>query len=399
MNPRVRRLLGVALVLLATPLAAQREVPFRGDTPIAPQGLQVPPLPDAPVPYNTAEGQNIRVSVHVRGLERAWSLAFLDADTMLVTERGGRLRLVRGGTLVPEPVAGVPEVRAQGFSGLLDIALHPEFARNRYVYLSYSKPIDEKRSALAVARGNWDGTSLAGTRDVFVAEGGGGGPMAFGGDGMLYVATGGGGQNATQDLGSLGGKVLRLTDEGAVPSDNPFVGREGARPEIFTMGHRNTLRMAKHPGTGAIWQVEMGPNGGDEVNILVPGGNYGWPLVSFGRTYAGPWQGDFQKDGFINPVIFWMPSISTSSLAFYTGDRLPHWTGDVFVGGMRYGEIPGTGRLDRILINPKLEELRRESLIADLRQRIRDVKQGPDGLLYLVTDGADGAILRIEPTD
>ncbi len=249
-----------------------------------------------------------------------------------------------------------------------------------------------------MARARWDGSALTGTTDVFVSDGGGGGPIAFGGDGMLYIASSGP-ENAIQNPGTLAGKVLRLTDTGAVPPDNPFIGRADARPEIFTMGHRNTLRMARHPGTGAIWQVEMGPNGGDEVNILVPGANYGWPLVSLGRTYAGPWQAQFTKEGFRDPVIFWMPSIATSSIAFYTGDRLPKWKGDVFIGGMRYGEIPGTGQIQRVLINEKLEELRREPLLVDLRRRIRDVKQGRDGLLYLLTDDQDGVMLRIEPAD
>jgi glucose/arabinose dehydrogenase len=281
----------------------------------------------------------------------------------------------------------------------MDLALHPDFDRNHYVYISYTKPLDEKRTTLAVARAVWDGRALTGTTDIFVGEGGGGGPITFGGDGMLYVASGGGGEKATQIANNLGGKILRLTETGAVPPDNPFVGHAEARPEVFTMGHRNTLRMAKHPGTGAIWQVEMGPNGGDEVNILVPGANYGWPLVSLGRTYAGPWQSTFTREGFRDPVIFWMPSIATSSITFYTGDRLPKWKGDIFVGGMRYGEIPGTGRLERILINKNLEELRREPLLLDLRRRIRDVKQGRDGLLYLLTDGAEGVILRIEPAE
>ena len=220
---------------------------------------------------------------------------------------------------------------------------------------------------------------------------------------MLYVASGGGGgggvPNATQLLNNIGGKILRLTDTGSVPKDNPFVGRADARPEVFTMGHRNTLRMAMHPGTGAIWQVENGPNGGDEANILMPGANYGWPLVSLGRTYAGPWQGPFSKEGFRDATVLWIPSIAVSSITFYTGDRLPKWKGDVFVGGMRYGEIPGTGQLHRILINKNLEELRREPLLVDLRRRIRDVKQGRDGLLYVLTDGEEGAILRIEPAD
>jgi glucose/arabinose dehydrogenase len=186
-----------------------------------------------------------------------------------------------------------------------------------------------------------------------------------------------------------------------VPDDNPFVGKPGYKAEIYTLGHRSTLGLAVHPGTGQIWELEMGPNGGDEINALRPGANYGWPLVSLGRTYPGPWQAkQFQRDGFEDPVVFWMPSISTSGLAFYTGSRLEKWTGDVFVGGMRYGEIPGTGQLQRILFNENMEELRREPLLVELRQRIRDVRQGPDELLYLLVDDPDdGAVLRIEPAD
>ena len=394
------RLIVFALAVLAVPLAAQQEVPMRGNTPVAPQGIKVPPLPDAPVRYETAEGQTIRVSVFARGFTNGWSMTFVSDDTMLVAERGGQIKVVRNGVVDPQPVAGGPVARGQGLSGM-DIALHPNFDRNRAVYISYTKPIDEKQTKLAVARAIWDGKGLREATDIFVGDGGGGGPIAFGGDGMLYVASGGGGggPNATQTLNNIGGKILRLTDTGSVPKDNPFVGRADARPEIFTMGHRNTLRLAKHPGTGAIWQVENGPNGGDEMNILVPGANYGWPLVSLGRTYAGPWQGPFSKDGFRDATVLWVPSIAVSSIAFYTGDRLPKWKGDVFVGGMRYGEIPGTGQLHRILINKNLEELRREPLLVDLRRRIRDVKQGPDGLLYVLTDGEEGAILRIEPAD
>jgi glucose/arabinose dehydrogenase len=251
-------------------------------------------------------------------------------------------------------------------------------------------------TTVAVARAVWDGKRFTDTRDIFVGEGGSGGPIVFGGDRMLYVAHGGG---DTQSLKTLGGKVLRLTEEGKVPPDNPFVGRADARPEIFTMGHRTLLRLAKHPVTGAIWQIENGPNGGDEVNILAAGGNYGWPLVSLGRTYGGPWQGPFTKEGFRDPVIYWTPAIAVSSIMFYTGDKLPKWKGDVFVSGMRYGEIPGTGRLDRILINKNLEELRRETLLGDLHRRIRDVKQGRDGLLYVLTDEADAAMLKIEPAE
>jgi glucose/arabinose dehydrogenase len=369
---------------------------MRGNTPIAPQGIKVQPLPEAPVRYETAEGQNVRVVVLVRGFENGWSMAPVAEDTILIAERSGKISAVRNGVLDLAPVTGGPTVRVQGLSGL-DMALHPDFDRNHYIYFSYTKPLDANRTTLAVARAVWDGRSLNGITDVFVGEGGGGGPLTFGGDGMLYVSSGGGGN--TQQANNLGGKILRLTDEGKVPPDNPFVGRNDARPEVFTMGHRSILRMAKHPITGAIWQVEMGPNGGDEVNILVPGANYGWPLVSLGRTYGGPWQGPFTKEGFRDPVIFWMPSIATSSIAFYTGDKLPKWKGDIFVGGMRYGEIPGTGRLERVLINKNMEELRREPLLVDLRHRIRDVKQGRDGLLYLLTDGANGSLLRLEPAE
>jgi glucose/arabinose dehydrogenase len=396
MNGLMRPLAAAVLAALAVPLAAQQEVPVgRGGTPVAPQGIKIPPLPDAPVRYETAEGQTIRVSVYARGFSTPWSMAFVSDDTILVAERGGAIRVVRNGVVGSEPVSGGPVARGQRLSGT-DLALHPDFDRNRYVYISYTKPLDEERTTLAVARAVWDGNALTGTTDIFVGEGGVGGPIAFGGDGMLYVSHGGG---DTQSLTALGGKVLRLTDEGQVPPDNPFVGRADARPEIFTMGHRNTLRMAKHPLTGAIWQIENGPNGGDEVNVLLPGANYGWPLVSLGRTYAGPWQGPFSKEGFRDPVIYWMPAIAVSSITFYTGDALPKWKGDIFVGGMRYGEIPGTGQLHRILINTNLEELRREPLLVDLRRRIRDVKQGRDGLLYLITDEADGVMLRIEPAE
>src|SRR5687767_11606996 len=443
------RPLAAALVVLAVPLAAQQEVPMRGTTPVAPQGIKIPPLPDTPVRYETAEGQNIRVSVYARGFRTPWSMAFVSADTILVAERGGAIRIVRNGVVDPQPVSGGPQAIGAGLSGT-DLALHPDFERNRLVYISYTKQLEpaapaagrgaapaagqagpaaaqgaapaagqgaapaagqgaapaagrggrgggQPRTTVAVARAVWDGKQFTDTRDIFVGEGGSGGPIVFGGDGMLYVAHGGG---DTQSLKTLGGKILRLTDEGKVPPDNPFVGRADARPEIFTMGHRTFLRMSKHPLTGAIWQIENGPNGGDEVNILSPGANYGWPLVSLGRTYGGPWQGPFTKEGFRDPIIYWMPAIAVSSITFYTGDKLPKWKGDVFVSGMRYGEIPGTGRLDRILINRNYEELRRETLLGDLHRRIRDVKQGRDGLLYVATDEPQGAvILRIEPAE
>ncbi len=379
---------------------AQQTVPFRNNTPIAPQGITIPPLPDKPVTYHTAEGQDIRVVVVAKGLSHPWSLAFLPDGGLLVTERGGKLRVIRNGVLDPAPVSGVPTVRSGGLNGLMDVVLHPRFAENKFVYLSYTKPVTDTTSTLAVARARWDGGALTELADVFVAGPGTGGAsrLAFGLDGSLYMTTGGGGGTGAQNPDSHAGKVLRLRDDGGVPADNPFVGRAGYKPEVFTLGHRNSIGLAVQPATGAVWQNENGPNGGDEINVLRPGANYGWPIVSYGRTYPGPRQSEQPwKESFEQPVVFWVPSIAISGMAFYTGNRLPKWKGDVFVGGLRTGEIPGTGHLERILFNEKMEELRRESLLTDLRQRIRDVRQGPDELLYLLTDADDGAVLRIEP--
>jgi glucose/arabinose dehydrogenase len=313
------------------------------------------------------------------------------------------LRIIRDGVLDPKPVPGVPEVRVQGRSGLLDVVLHPQFAANRWLYFTYLKPVGaERQAALTLARGRFDGSAVTGLTDIFTVGAGLAGPsrIAFGRDGKIYMTTPSGGDGGgPQDPGNYAGKVLRLNDDGSVPADNPFVGRSGHKPEVYTLGHRNSLGLAVHPTTGQMWQSEMGPNGGDELNILKPGGNYGWPLVSLGRTYPGPWQSaTFSKEGMENPVVYWTPAISTSGLAFYTGDKLPKWKGDIFVGGQRTGEIPGTGRLERVLVNDRLEELRRESLLVPLQMRIRDVRQGPDELLYVLVDHENGGVLRIEPS-
>jgi aldose sugar dehydrogenase len=391
----------VALGLLAGAASAQQSVPMRNGTPVAPTGIVVPPLPAGPFLYHTAEGQDIRVIVLVRGLKHPWSLAFLPSGEMLVAERTGQLRVIRNGALEPQPVDGVPVVAANGISGLEDVVLHPQFASNHFVYLSYNKPAGEGRAQLGVARGVWDGHALTKVRDIFVtADTSSVSRLAFGPDGKLYVSTFGGMADAAQDPMSLAGKVLRLNDDGGVPKDNPFAGKAAYKPEIFTLGHRSTLGLAVHPGTGELWESENGPNGGDEINVLVAGANYGWPLVSLGRTYGGPWQSKgFSREGFVDPIVYWTPSIAVSGLAFYTGSKLPKWQGDVFVGGLRQGEIPGTGHLERILFNEKMEELRREPLLVDLKQRIRDVRQGPDELLYVLTDENDGAVLRIEPAN
>jgi glucose/arabinose dehydrogenase len=383
--------------------AAQQTVPFDNGSPIAPAGFEPQPIPAEPIEFDTAEVMRIRVVPVARGLVNPWSLAFLPDGSLLVTEKEGRLRIIRNGVLDPTPVPGVPTVRVQGRSGLMDVVLHSQFAANRFVYFTYLKPMGtERQAALTVARGRFDGSAIAGLQDIFSCGPGVSGPsrLAWGRDGKLYVTTPSGGNgNSSQDPNTYSGKVLRLNDDGSVPVDNPFVGRAGHKPEVYTLGHRNSLGLGVHPATGQMWQSEMGPNGGDELNILKPGANYGWPLVSLGRTYPGPWQSQtFSKDGVEPPVVYWMPSISLSGMAFYTGDRLPKWKGDVFVGGQRTGEIPGTGRLERILVNDKLEELRRESLLLPLQMRIRDVRQGPDELLYVLVDHENGGVLRIEPS-
>ncbi len=387
--------------------AAQHKVPFQNGIPVAPQGLANRPLPKLPMEFDTGEGQRIRVVAVTRDLEYPWSAAFLPDGAMLVTERAGRLRIIRNGVLDPKPVAGGPAAYFAGESGLpgavhgyMDVALHPRFAENHFVYLTYTKPLDEKRRVAALARGVWNGHALTGMKDIFVADGGGPSRIAFGRDGDIYMTVSGAKPDDAQNPDTDGGKVLRLRDDGSIPDDNPFVGKAGHKPEVYTLGHRNSLGLALNPTTGEMWQNENGPNGGDEINVLKPGRNYGWPIVSLGRSYQGPWQSERPGHaGYEPPVVYWMPAIAVSGMTFYTGDKLPKWKGDVFVGSMRTGEIPGTGHVERILFNEKMEELRRESLLTELHQRIRDVRQGPDGFLYVLTDQKPGAVLRIEPAE
>jgi glucose/arabinose dehydrogenase len=392
---------------LTTHALAQQDVPFVMGIPQAPEGLANQPLGDGPFVFRTGEDMDIRVVVLTQSIEFPYALEFLPDGDMLITTRFGELRRMRGDELDPEPVAGGPDSFSAGISGLpgavhgyMDIALHPEFERNNYVYLSYTKPLEDGQTALAIGRARWNGEALRRFNDIYVGEPGEAGPspIVFGNDGMLYFGASGG---DSQDGMNIGGKIMRIEDDGDIPDDNPFVDDDSFKPEIYTLGHRNTLGLGVHPGTGAVWQHENGPNGGDEINVLRPGANYGWPIVSLGRTYQGPWQtgkGPTHQN-FEPPIVYWMPAIALSGMEFYTGDALPKWKGDVFVGGLRYGEIPGTGQLQRILFNENMEELRREVLLSELRQRIRDVRQGPDGLLYVLTDEQAGAVLRIEPAD
>jgi glucose/arabinose dehydrogenase len=291
----------------------------------------------------------------------------------------------------------------RGLQGLMDVVLHPRFDANRLVYLTYHKPAGGASGAITLARGVWDGDALVNVRDIF--ESGASeteaSRLAFGPDGMIYMtisAPGAPDLRRAQDPGDYAGKVVRLRDDGTVPDDNPFAGRDGYRPGIFTIGHRNGHGIAANPETGELWQTEQGPSGGDELNVLRPGRNYGWPLVSFGRTYAGPRVSARPSlAGVEDPAVVWLPSIGLTGMTFYTGDRFPHWKRNVFVAGLREGGVPRTGHLERIVFNERWEELRREPLLTELKQRLRDVRQGPDGLLYVLTAEDDGALLRIEP--
>jgi len=362
-------------------------------------------------------GGKIRVVPVATGMFHPWSLAFPDERSILVTERNGRLRMIRGGVLAPDPVWTSPTPPDQSTDGLHFVALHPNFAQNQLVYVSYPKR-GERGITLAVARGRLSGAKLTDVQEIFVAdawETGGNlaGRIYLTKDAELYVTVGdrdrlcctGTEDNSlrmkAQSLDNHVGKTLRLRDDGTVPKDNPFVGRAGTKPEIFTYGHRNGYGLAVHPETGELWQAEIGPMGGDEVNILLPGHNYGWPLVSTGRNYTGTLVSDqpWARPGMDNPRIHWVPSISPSSIIFYTGDKFPRWKNNLFVGALT------AQQLIRIAFNQPSQAERREGLLVEMRQRIRDVQQGPDGYIYVATeqtfrgDAADGMVLRIEPAD
>ena len=395
MNFRVSLLVAAVFLFLTSPVGHAEQEPEIG--------VPVPPLGDGPWVFDTAEQHKIRVSVVAKGLSHPWAITFLPNDDMLVTERAGRLRLVRDGMLDPHDISGVPTVRTDGNGGLMDVAVHPQFDENRLVYLTYTKPVGGGKGAPALARGRLEAGTLVDVRDLIVTEAyegnsGLNGRVVFGRDGKVYMSTGGRVTDVSQNPMSLRGKVLRLNDDGTVPDDNPFVKHDDHRPEIYSFGHRNTLGLILHPVTGEIWQHENGPNGGDEINIVLAGRNYGWPVVSFGRDYSGARLYEPTRDGMETPLVVWLPAIAAAGMAVYTGDQFPAWKGNVFVGSLREGGIPGTGHLERIVFNEKTEELRRETMLTELRQRIREVRQGPDGLLYVLTDADDGALLKIEPT-
>jgi glucose/arabinose dehydrogenase len=348
-----------------------------------------------------------RLVTVVDGLIKPWSLAFLPGGDMLVTERPGRLRIIRGGKLLPEAVSGLPQVFAQGQGGLLEVLPHPNFASNRFLYITYSKPVDDGKSATtALVRGTFENDRLTGVEQLFesVSRGRGhyGGKLAFDKNGYLFLSLGDrqvppqGNLEAhpAQDLSNHHGALIRLHDDGRVPADNPYVNRPGARPETFSKGHRNIQGLAIHPETGDIWLNEHGPQGGDELNLALPGRNYGWPVIGFGVNYRTGLaiHSGTHREGMEQPVHIWVPSIGISGLMIYTGDRFPHWRGNFFVGGMEGQQLPRLTMKGQRVVN--------EETLVQQMGRIRDVRQGPDGFIYLVIEDEDGKptpILRMEP--
>ncbi len=367
------------------------------------------PPPEYPITLYTAE-YRIRVVPIAGGLSHPWGMAFRQNGDILITERDrGALRVIRDGQLLDGEIHGVPDVfLGTQLAGLMDVAIHPD--DDSLVYLTYSKSKmrdSDEGATVALARGRLEGGVLTETRDIFVADGWGKGIAAsrllWTPDGTLLMTVGGAfqfdgiGQYA-QDPRTHFGKLLRLNDDGTAADDNPFVGNPDYLPEIYSMGHRNQIGLAYHPETGQLWATEHGVQGGDEANIVKPGANYGWPLASYSREYGGapitdtPWRAEFE-----GPELMWWPSIGPSGLTFYTADHFPKWQGNLFVGSMMVGRMPRTGHLERIVFNRQGQEIRREWLLAELKQRIRDVRQGPDGFLYALTEEDDAILFRIEP--
>jgi len=373
-----------AVTLLASVLALTAPILAQADTPVA----------------KTAQGP-VRLVTVAEGLEHPWGIAFLPDGRALVTERPGRLRIVAMDGKVGEPLAGVPAVHAVNQGGLLDVALDPDFGANRLVYLSFAEP-REGASGTAVARGRLTEVGLADVEVIFrqqpTVKGGHhfGSRLVFARDGRLFVTLGDRFSERTraQTLDSHLGKVVRIERDGKVPADNPFANRAGALPEIWSYGHRNVQGAALHPKTGELWTHEHGPRGGDELNRTLAGRNYGWPTVSYGIEYSGGKISDSPTaPGIEPPVHHWVPSIATSGLLFYTGDRFPKWRGSAFVGGLASKQV---ARLemdgDRVVSEERLLE-------GVVEQRVRDVEQGPDGFIYLLTDEKKGRLLRMEPAE
>jgi glucose/arabinose dehydrogenase len=359
------------------------------------QGQAQAPRSPTPAPVQGA----VRVQIVARGLEHPWGLAFLPDGHLLVTERPGRLRIVDRDGRASEPLDGVPKVLARGQGGLLDVTLDPRFADTRLVYLAYAEPGEGGTAGTAVARGRLGDGRLEDVRVIYrqqpKVEGANhfGSRLVFARDGTLFVTQGDrfNYRDQAQDLASGLGKLVRINPDGSVPRDNPFVGRAGARPEIWSYGHRNIQSAALHPQTGQLWTVEHGARGGDELNRPEAGKNYGWPVITYGVDYSGAKIGQgTAKPGMEQPLYYWDPVIAPSGMVFYTGEAFPDWQESILIGSLRPG----------LLVRLTLKDgrvAREERYLGDLGERIRDVRQGPDGLLYLLTDSRDGRILRVMP--
>ncbi len=345
-----------------------------------------------------SEEHAFTVTTVARGLEHPWSVAFLPDGRLLITEREGRLRIVKDGKLDPQPVTGLPPVAPHGQGGLMDVVLHPDFARNGLVYISFSGRGADGYGT-EVARAKLAGNRLEGAEVIFRQSPKGGTGRHFGSRlvfdraGYLYITLGDRGeQDRAQKPDDHAGSVIRLHDDGRVPKDNPFVGRPGWKPEKFTLGNRNLQGAALHPATGLLWTHEHGPQGGDEVNVIRAGVNYGWPVITYGVNYGlGTKIGEgTHKAGMAQPLHKWVPSIAPSGMAFYAGDRFPRWKGDLFVGALK----------DQMLVRLRLDGekvVREERLLKGVLGRIRDVRAAPDGYLYLLTDESNGVLARLEP--
>jgi aldose sugar dehydrogenase len=358
------------------------------------------PLCSAPATSQTyrSNEHSFRVVRVVEGLEQPWSLAFLPDGRMLVTEKAGKLRVVSNGVLDPRPVDGLPEVTVHGQGGLQDVVLHPEFSKNQLIYFSYAARGGDGVGT-ELARGRLAGHRLEDVQVLFRQAPKGtrgqhfGGRIVFDRAGHVYLTLGDRGEmQRAQKPDDHAGSVIRLHDDGRVPKDNPFVGRPGWKPEKFTLGNRNMQGAALHPQSGVLWTHEHGPQGGDEINVMRPGMNYGWPVITYGANYGiGTRIGEgTQKTGMQQPLHYWVPSIAPSGMAFYTGDKFERWKGDLFVGALR----------DQMLVRVKLDGekvVSEERLLKGVLGRIRDVRAGPDGFLYLLTDESNGKLVRLEP--
>jgi len=384
----------------------QREGSTASQIPQGRQGRGGYPLPTLPAVFETYQ-HKVRVSVVAQGLDRPWCLLILPDGDMLVSMRyANEIRAIRKGVLDAKPLTGLPPMRR-----IFDVVMHPKFAENRWIYFSYSKPGDG-RTPMVLARGRYEGAALTNVQDLYVSDPTtqGGSRLAFAPDGTVYMTISGaggripagtGGPEADpRKLDTAYGKVIRVRDDGTVPPDNPFIGKPGARPEIYTLGHRDHFGIAPHPTTGQMFHVELGPYGGDKVNVLKAGGDYGWPDYSYGRNNdSSPIPNPNNVTGIEPALLVWVPGITPSGLLFYTGDKFPAWKGNLMVGSVVRGRVNGASGVERVVFNDKMWETRRETFLAELKQRIRDIRQTPDGLIYLLTEEVNGAVLKLEPAD